>query len=344
LDTARTLLVVHPHFHSRRTGVTRHVETVVPALGQELEAFCLPKGCVFAPQVPQISWRTLWRRSGFEHVVWHAHRNLELLAGLLLRLFRRKVRVAYTRHSSTRAGRYTRFLARRADLRFSLTRQVATAFGLPSVIVPHGVDLERFSPPKDRTTAWTGLGLGGKRGLGVIGRIRESKGQGDFVRAVTPLLKDFPEWVPVLVGKTQPEDARFLGGLMGLADGALRVPGEQSDPVPWYHGLTICVQPSHAEAYSLALLEAMACGCCVVASRLPNMEQVIDDGRTGFLYEVGNADQLRTILARLMRTPNEAERVGAAAAASARDCHGIDLEAQALASAYRDLWKMPRKN
>ena len=104
-------------------------------------------------------------------------------------------------------------------------------------------------------------------------------------------------------------------------------------------GLTVCVHPSHGEAYSMALLEALACGCCVVASRLPNMMEVIEHGRTGFLFEPGDVEGLRALLRHLLAHPQEAERVGRQAAAEARRRFGVEHEASHLGAAYGTLWE-----
>lgn len=328
-------LVVHPHFHPRRTGVTRHVETVLPALGRKMEAVTVGYG--ISRSLPRIGLRQLWRRARSGEVVWHAHRNNELLVGLLLRLLAPRLKVLFTRHSSSLPGRYTRWLARRADLLLALTPEVQQSLGLPARIVPHGVELADFTPPADRSEAWRALGLPGAKGIGVIGRIRQEKGQGDFVEAIAPLLAQHPEWTPVLVGTVQPEDRSFAERLRHQLP-SLILPGEQSEIGRWYRGLTLFVHPSHREAYSMALLEAMASGCCVVASRLAPMEQVIDHGRTGFLYPPGDVAALRSILGELLADPRRIEEVGRAAAAEARVRFGVEHEAGALIAAYQSAW------
>ena len=173
-------LVVHPHFHRRRTGVTAHTELVVSELARTgasaWEARAM--GEHLAAHVPRIAWGELWRRLGHEPIVWHAHRNHELLAGLLLRLLGREVRLVYTRHGGGRPGRLTRLLARRAERLVTLNAQGAEWMGMPSTLIGHGVDLTRFSPPEDREAAWRALGLGGHHGVGVVGRLRPAKGQG----------------------------------------------------------------------------------------------------------------------------------------------------------------------
>ncbi|WP_370459179.1 glycosyltransferase family 4 protein [Aggregicoccus sp. 17bor-14] len=327
-------LVVHPHFHPRRTGVTRHVEMVVPALAEHQETRTL--GRTLEPGLPTIGWRELWRRAGQEPVIWHAHRNNELLWGLALKALGRRVRVVFTRHSA-RPGRFTRLIARGADRVVALTAPMAAELHLPADVVGHGIDLSRFVPPQDRDEAWRALEVGGRWGIGVIGRVRPAKGQGDFVAALAPLLAAHPEWRAVLVGAVKPPEQGFAEALRAQGGSGLALLGERSDVERWYRGLTVMVQPSHTEGYSMVLLEAMASGCCVVAARLPYSEDAIVHGETGFLYPPGDVPALRSLLASLLADPARARAMGAAAAAAARTRFGVSHEAQALTRVYASL-------
>jgi mannosyltransferase len=311
-------LVVHPHFHRRRTGVTAHTELIVPELARLMEARAL--GGHLAPEVPRLAWGELWRRVRGEPVVWHAHRNNELLFGLLLRLLGRQVRLVYTRHGAFAPSGFTRLLARFAEQLVTLNAQGAEFMGLPSRIVTHGVDLGRFRPPEDREA---------------VGRIRPPKGQGDFVEAVRPLLGELPEWRPVLVGLAKGSDAAWAARLRASTGDALVLAGEHRNVVPWYQGLSILVHPSYGEAFSMVLVEAMACGCCPVVTRLPHVPAVIEHGRTGFLYEPGDVAALRELLTMLLREPERARQVGLNAAEEARARFGVEHEALALAEVYR---------
>jgi mannosyltransferase len=204
-------------------------------------------------------------------------------------------------------------------------------------VVGHGVDLGRFSPPKDRAAAFQALGLPGRRGVGVIGRLRPAKGQADFARAVGPLLvgSKKEEWVAVLVGQAKWRDRRWA---RSLESAGMKLVGEHQDVTRWYQGMTVVVQPSLEEAFSLVPMEAMACGCCVVASALPYAREVVEDGRTGFLYPPGDVEALRAVLAELLARPERAEEVGRAAAEAARARLGVEGEAARLAKAYRALF------
>jgi mannosyltransferase len=91
----------------------------------------------------------------------------------------------------------------------------------------------------------------------------------------------------------------------------------------------------------MVLIEAMAAGCCVVATRIAAVPEVIDDGRTGFLFEPGDVAGLRTILARLMGDSALVEQVGRAAAAEAQRRFGVEHEARALAQVYTSVVTEP---
>jgi mannosyltransferase len=308
---------------------------VVPELARELETRAI--GFHFGPSLPRIRWGELLGRIRREPVVWHAHRNNEMLVGMLLRLFGRQVKLVFTRHTSRAPSTLTRWLARSADALVALTSEVAESMALPSTIVSHGIDLGRFQPPTDREEAWRKLGLGGRYGVGVVGRIRKEKGQGDFIEAIRPLLPTHPEWRAVLVGLAKGAERQWAESLsQGLGD-KLVLAGEQSVIQPWYQGFTILVHPSYLEGYSLVHVEAMASGCCVVASRLKYLDTLIEHGRTGFFFEPGDVKGMRELLDMLMREPERAHAVGRNAAEHARSRCGIEHEAHALRDLYLSL-------
>jgi len=315
--------VVHLHFHGRRTGVTRHVEDVARLLPAEVT------GRALSPNVRPISWRELVARARAGPLVVHAHRSLELLAALHLRWHNPTVRVVFTRHSAGRPSRWTRMLARRADARVVMTRGAVRELGLPADVVPHGVDVERFSPPADRSAAWQALGVGGSHGIGVVGRIRPSKGQADLARAWAVLGRKTSGWHAVLVGLVTRRWRSYARGLEPLEQ-----LGELEDMPAVYRGLTVLVQPSRSESFSLALLEAMASGCCVVAAALPHYPELIEHGVTGYLYRAGDVTALAGLLEPLLADPARAEAMGRAAVAEVQSRWTLDLEVGALRDLY----------
>jgi len=326
-------LVVQLNWHARQSGVSTHVTAICGPLAQRYEVRW--NGDSRPASVPAISVGEVFRRAKTEDVVWHAHRNNDLLLGCFLRLFRPRLRVVFTRHDSYPPGRFSKWVARKADVMVTLNEENASWMNAPSTVIPHGVDPARFRPPLGpREVAWAALSQGGRYGIGVVGRVRENKGQADFVEAIAPLLPKFPEWRAVLVGLVQDKDAGFANALKAKTNGALVLAGESREVERWYQGLSVLVNPSHGESFGLTLVEGMASGCCVVASRLSHVPKLIEHGRTGFLFEPRDVNGLREILEQLMREPQRAAQVGAAAAEEARAKFGVERECEALAAVY----------
>lgn len=326
-------MVVHPHFHFRRTGTTSHVESVVSELHPMVDARAL--GLMLSPSVPKVTLAELWRRLGSERVVWHAHRNNELIVGLLLRALFCRFKVVFTRHAATRPTVITRWLLNQADEVVSLTAEVARGVERKSTIIGHGVDTQRFRPPPDRAAAWRALQAGEDAGIGVVGRLRPEKGQADFVEALRPLMPGHPRWRALVIGRIKPSERVWASALLSNPPERLSWRDEQADVLPWYQGLSILVQPSRSEGFSLVLLEALASGCCVVAARLPHFPELVREGETGFLYQPGDVPALRALLDRLMGDPQTVAAVGARAAEDAKQRLTLRQEAEQLAALYR---------
>ena len=81
-------------------------------------------------------------------------------------------------------------------------------------------------------------------------------------------------------------------------------------------GFDIIAAPSDNEAFSLALVEAMASGCAVVATRVGGMAEIVEDGITGLLVERDNSWALIAALSRLLTDKRLREKIGSVARAS----------------------------
>jgi glycosyltransferase involved in cell wall biosynthesis len=76
-----------------------------------------------------------------------------------------------------------------------------------------------------------------------------------------------------------------------------KIPNDQLSP--WYSGADFYISGSHSEGGSIALLEAIACGCIPVVTAIPSSLAATDYGRYGFHFIPGNADDLYEQLQRL---------------------------------------------
>jgi glycosyltransferase involved in cell wall biosynthesis len=188
-----------------------------------------------------------------------------------------------------------------------------------------GFDADSFlsRPVGSREDFARRLGIDGKaRVVLSIGGIQRRKGQLDLIEAVARLAPELPGLVVALCG---PEaDAEYAAALdarvaeLGLG-GRVRRLGFDPDVRTLVAHADIVVQPSLSEGFGLAVLEAMAAGRPVVATRCGGPEEILEDGVSGLLAPVGDPEALAAAIRRVLARPAEAAALGRAAARRARD-------------------------
>jgi glycosyltransferase involved in cell wall biosynthesis len=105
----------------------------------------------------------------------------------------------------------------------------------------------------------------------------------------------------------------------------------------WLGAIDIFVLPSRSEALSNALMEAMACGCPVVASRVGGNPELVRDGETGLLFEPGDAASLAQALQTLMENDFLRRRLAEDGANFVRERFSIRASAQRMGEIYAKL-------
>lgn len=158
--------------------------------------------------------------------------------------------------------------------------------------LPVGIDAEFFTPegPDFRRE----LGLEDKTVLGYVGRLAQIKGVKELVSTFLKLAPDFPDIHLVLIGDG--EMRRALQSIVktgGLMSRCHFVGNQERTTLPqWYRTLDVFVLPSHYENFSNALLEAMACGLPVIASRVGGNPTLVNEKANGWLFEHTRPDDL----------------------------------------------------
>jgi len=107
--------------------------------------------------------------------------------------------------------------------------------------------------------------------------------------------------------------------------------------VEWLRALDIFVLPSTSEAFSNSLMEAMSCGCAVIASRVGGNVELVQDGETGLLFDPGNVPQLGAALSRLLGDVPLRRRLSSNAARSMRERFSTEVSARRMAQIYSEL-------
>lgn len=183
-----------------------------------------------------------------------------------------------------------------------------------AVLIPNGVDVARFAgaePLPGRPPAPTVV---------FLGRIDEPrKGLAVLLEALPALVERVPDVRLLVAGPGDAGDARAAvpPSLRGRVE-LLGLVSEQDKPRVYASGDVYCAPNTHGESFGIVLTEAMATGTPVVASALPAFRRVLDDGRLGVLFPVGDASALATALADLLGDADRRAALSAAAGTAVR--------------------------
>ena len=105
----------------------------------------------------------------------------------------------------------------------------------------------------------------------------------------------------------------------------------------WMRSIDIFVQASTFESFSNALLEAMACGCCAIGSRVGGTPELIIDQASGLLFESGDLDGLVECLKKVIRDAELRNRLANAAADRAANEFSIERAVKRTQALYTSL-------
>ena len=156
---------------------------------------------------------------------------------------------------------------------------------------------------------------GGERSVPVVGTVanmRPEKGLTYFVGAAALVREKFPDSRFVVWGDGILKDSLEQEILTSGLSNVVELRGRTSRPEDALRGLDIFVLPSLSEASSNSVLEAMATGLPVVATRVGGNPMLIEDGVTGFLVEPGNARALSDRILQLIGNRAQASSMGKA--------------------------------
>jgi glycosyltransferase involved in cell wall biosynthesis len=179
---------------------------------------------------------------------------------------------------------------------------------------PNGVDTQVFAPRRSRGTLRRRLKLPPSAPLvGFVGRLSMEKGPEVLVRAAFLLRQAKPDAHVIFVGEGPCRaTVQALIEKMGL-NSCIHLLGLHEDMPSLYGELDVLVSTSYSEAMPLAIMEAMACGLPVVATRVGGVPDMVQHGRTGWLVAPGDFEDIARCLALLLSDEEARSGMGAAA-------------------------------
>ena len=356
----------------RRTAITSLVDGLRD-LGVESDLCCLEElGCPpedvarlgdrieYLRRRRLLDWRGLKKlrelcREGRIDII-HTHDAASQFTAFLARLGMRRVRLLMTFHRSLSFESAT--LSDR--LRNAISSAYCGAIVTPSrerqdhflaenwvsagkvVYIPHGIDLQRFHPDAaTRAAVREELGIGPEVTLvGSIGHLGAEKGVDVAIRAFQALAgRRLPGPIALVVFGDGPrrrelEELAVQGG--GLP-GPIWFAGFREDVHRCMRGLDVLLHAPRVEAFGLVVIEAMATGIPIVASRVGGIPELVRDGSTGFLANSEQPGSFAGALERLLNDPVLLDSLGKEARRVALEEYGRSLCAQRHLRLYESL-------
>jgi phosphatidylinositol alpha-mannosyltransferase len=207
-----------------------------------------------------------------------------------------------------RYGRLLEVFMRRIAVRVAVSaaaeRTVATHFPGEYEIVPNGVDVARFRIPAARPSAMRPR----RRHVLFVGRLEPRKGVADLIRAMALAHDRLPDTTLVIVGDG-PDRAdleRAAAGLNVVFAGRV----DDDDLPSFYQGADVVCSPARGdESFGIVLLEAMAAGRPVVATRIDGYRELVGTSGSARLVPVNDPNALAAALISILENRDLAWRL-----------------------------------
>jgi len=158
-----------------------------------------------------------------------------------------------------------------------------------------------------------------------VSNFRPVKRPVDCVEILARVLKKGIKTRLVMVGDgSERLNVEHRARCLGVYENCVFV-GKQPKIVDYLSAADVLLLPSEQESFGLAALEAMACEVPVIASRVGGVPEVVTDGETGFLSEVGDVDKMAEDAARLLADATLRSEMGKRARESAVSRYRTDI-------------------
>ena len=233
--------------------------------------------------------------------------------------------------------------SKRVDGIIAVSQDVKTAImdtmvGIPNnkiTIIRNCVDFQRYKRNIDRQKAREVIGFTEENMIGVVvATFKKQKGHRFLVEAVSSLVQKYPEFRVLFVG-----DGELRSEMENLVDelglkGVIHFLGTRSDIPSILAASDLFILPSLWEGLPMALIEAMASGLPVVATRVSGTSEVMVDGKSGILVEPGVSKALASAIQKMLENPEKTREMGIFARDRVEDL----FSAKTQASEYIELF------
>ena len=182
------------------------------------------------------------------------------------------------------------------------------------VVIPNGVDLQKFHPGWPSRSLQEELGLASEAPVaGIVAALRPEKNHQLFLRAAALVHRELPRARFLIVGDGPRRDKlEALAAELSISD-VVHFLGTRCDVPRVLSLIDVLVLTSHVEANPISILEAMASEKPVVATCVGSVQETVADGKTGYLVAPGEAGEVAERVVGLLKDRRRAAAMGRAA-------------------------------
>lgn len=216
-------------------------------------------------------------------------------------------------------------------------RHIRAVGRIPSeklVVLHNGVDLRSFQPV-GTIDARSEIGIPiGVPLIVTVAVLRAGKGVSDFVDAMGIIVSKLPNAMAIVVGDGPMRSAlEAQTAALGLT-GRVVFTGRRDDVADLLRASDLFVLPTHEDLLPTVVAEAMGTGLPVLASAVGGLEEMVDDGVTGFLFPPGDIQALASLCIDLLTDVERAKQLGASGRLRAENLFDIASQVSALENLY----------
>lgn len=229
---------------------------------------------------------------------------------------------------------FLRYFIAKADRVISVSKCAATFIenllgnDVESIIIPNGVNVHRFHPPKNEVD--TSLVL-------FVGRLVHRKGVHVLIKAFSRVVEEEAEAKLLIAGEGYMKPFLQMRVKQLKLEGKIKFLGKISEEklANVYRSSRIVVIPSlYRESFGMVALEAMASGRPIIATRVGGLPEIIQDGKNGFLTPPGDHEKLAEKIVQLLSNPKMANEMGFLGRKIAVENYSWDTVAEQIVNVY----------
>ena len=211
-------------------------------------------------------------------------------------------------------------------------------------VVHNGLDPKQFIPKQSKEYMMASLGLHPDDfRIGIIGNLRNWKGQDVVVQAVQKLIRKIPKLRCLLVGKSAPEDleySKMIKRIIKNGGGNEEVvwAGYRRDIPDIINCLDIVIHASrNPEPFGRVALEAMALAKPIIATNAGGIKEIIDHEKSGLLIQPDDPEALASAIERFYLNPDLKKKYGVAGRKRLEDKFSLHQNVERTEAVYREL-------